>query len=253
MTDYLAAPYSCQKMRAAVLAAGVLVFAGLLSGCGTRSAHSASPLSCLKAAGLSNAKAHGSTTWYAIPPGVQGSHVLQPKVFINRYPTTAKASDAAMMAPSVYSLAAGRYTVTVGMRALIRDRHFVEAVASCLRRISAEHAVAANVLAEDALRSATGLGDPAPTSIVYVQSQRQAANTLVSGDVVDSNQKVDVVLATGTFDATKSGPPGRKGPRITGDYLVVIVDDQTGEILDSGLLKSRPDLGHLGVVQPLSR
>lgn len=36
VTDSRAAPYSCQKMRAAVLAAVVLVSAGLLAGCGTR-------------------------------------------------------------------------------------------------------------------------------------------------------------------------------------------------------------------------
>ena len=115
-------------MRAAVLAAVVLVSAGLLAGCG--STHSAAPLHCLKAAGLSSAKANSSTNWQAIPPGVQGANLFFSKVSINKYPTASQAHDAAMMAQSVYTLATGRYAVSVGMP---RDRHFVRAVASCLR------------------------------------------------------------------------------------------------------------------------
>ena len=43
MTDSRAAPYSCQKMRVAVLAAVVLVSVALLAGCGTRQGQQTTP------------------------------------------------------------------------------------------------------------------------------------------------------------------------------------------------------------------
>jgi len=109
-TDSRAAPYSRQKMRIAVLAAVVLVSAGLLAGCGTRSAHSASPLYCLKAAGLSNAKARGSNTWQAIPPGVHGTNAWKQTVEVDEFPTAAKAREIINgPSPLGYFLPVGRY------------------------------------------------------------------------------------------------------------------------------------------------
>lgn len=115
-----------------------------------------------------------------------------------------------------------------------------------------QNAVAASVLKSQTLETAAMCGDPTPTSIVYVQTRREAANKVLSGDIVDSDQKVDVILATGSFDVTAAfGPPGRRGTPIEGRYLSVVIDDATGLVLDSGLSNSKPDLSQLGPVQPL--
>ncbi len=116
-----------------------------------------------------------------------------------------------------------------------------------------ESAVAASVLKSKMLDVSAALGDPTPTSIVYVQTRRKAANAALSGDIVDTDQRVDVILATGNFDASAWGPPGRKGPPIDGKILSLVIDDATGGILDTGLSKSKPDLSRLGPVQPLDR
>ncbi|MGD0166068.1 MAG: hypothetical protein ABSC51_02100 [Gaiellaceae bacterium] len=117
-----------------------------------------------------------------------------------------------------------------------------------------ENAVAASILKSKMLDVSAAFGDPTPTSIVYVQTRRKAANAALSGDIVDTDQKVDVILATGNFDASAPfPPPGRKGPPIEGKYLSLVVDDATGEILDTGVSISKPDLSQLGQVQPLDR
>jgi hypothetical protein len=111
-----------------------------------------------------------------------------------------------------------------------------------------ESAVPASILKSKTLDVSVAHGDPTPTSIVYVQTRRKAANVALSGDTVDTDQRVDVILATGNFDASGWGPPGRKGPPIEGKYLSLVIDDATGGILDTGLSKSKPDLGRLGQV-----
>jgi len=117
----------------------------------------------------------------------------------------------------------------------------------------AESAVAASILKSKMLDVSAVLGDPTATSVVYVQTRRKAANVALSGDVVGTDQRVDVILATGNFDASAWGPPGRKGPPIEGKFLSLVIDDATGGILDTGLSKSKPDLSQLGPVQPLDR
>ena len=116
-----------------------------------------------------------------------------------------------------------------------------------------ESPATAQILKNKVLKASAAFGDPTPASMVYVQTRRKAANAVLDGAKVSSNQKVDLILATGNFDATAWGPPGRKGPPIEGKYLSLVIDDATGGVLDSGLSKSKPDLRQLGLVQPLDR
>lgn len=127
--------YSCHMLRPTT-AAMLLIVAVVLAGCG--GTNSAAPLSCLRAAGLPSAKAYGSTSWGAILPGTHSKNVRYPNIFVNRYPTAAQAAGQGggpgNLAP-LYSLAVDRYAVAISLGAPIRDRHFVHAVASCLRGV----------------------------------------------------------------------------------------------------------------------
>jgi hypothetical protein len=89
------------------------------------------------------------------------------------------------------------------------------------------------------------------TQVSIVQSTRQQANTLISGDWVDSDQPVVVVSLTGRFTyLDASGGPGQAAP--SGTSLTFTVDDATGQRLDLSVTNSAPDLTALGTVQTLA-
>jgi len=88
----------------------------------------------------------------------------------------------------------------------------------------------------------------------FVQTTRQAANSLTSGDGVDSDQPVVLVELRGTF--SPPAIPGAKGisglqAAQTWHTAIFIVDAATGRVTDSGLDNSNPVLSVLGVVGTL--
>ena len=88
----------------------------------------------------------------------------------------------------------------------------------------------------------------------FVQTTRQAANSLTSGDGVDSDQPVVLVELRGTF--SPPAIPGAKGvsglqAAQTWHTAIFIVDAATGRATDSGLDNSNPVLSVLGVVGTL--
>lgn len=102
---------------------------------------------------------------------------------------------------------------------------------------------------------ATGLaaknGVPYPTNVRYVTSTRQAANRLLAGAQVDSDEAVTVFEMDGSFVGQgASVPRGAKLP--TGSALTVVIDDSTGRILDWGIPPQGVDLTPLGAVTTVS-
>jgi hypothetical protein len=100
-----------------------------------------------------------------------------------------------------------------------------------------------------ALRASSANGVPSPKAIEAVASpDHQAAEKIVSGDVVNDHVAVYVVEVTGgTFtDNTASTPPGAPAP--SGSVLTLTVDAQSFSVTDFGLTDTAPDLTQLGPV-----
>ena len=100
------------------------------------------------------------------------------------------------------------------------------------------------------LKASNRMGTPMPSSAVWVASRRERAVEVTSGESVNSNQPVYVVVITGHFTARDvSVPEGAKFP--TGTVATFIIDRATGTGLDFGLTNTRPNLGRLGRVHNL--
>jgi hypothetical protein len=96
-----------------------------------------------------------------------------------------------------------------------------------------------------ARHAAAGLGDAHPTSAVYVATRRLDAVGLSSGDAVNTNQPVYLVVLTGNFVATAASfPPGGHAP--TGTVASLVVGAATGRDLDFGLSSRQIDVAKLG-------
>lgn len=98
------------------------------------------------------------------------------------------------------------------------------------------------------LAAAKGMGDPSPSSAVWVASTRNTAvKATMDGSTVNSNQPVDVAVLTGQFtDHNASGPVAARPP--TGTVATFVYDARTGMGTDFGLSNQQPDLAKLGTV-----
>jgi hypothetical protein len=105
-----------------------------------------------------------------------------------------------------------------------------------------------------ALQTSSANGVPSPKTIEAVASaDHQAAEKIVSGDIVNDHMAVYVVEVTGgTFtDTTASIPPGGSAP--SGSVLTLTVDAQTFSVTDFGLTDTAPDLTEIGPVVNLDQ
>ncbi|MBV9949620.1 MAG: hypothetical protein JOZ69_22455 [Myxococcales bacterium] len=97
-----------------------------------------------------------------------------------------------------------------------------------------------------ALQASSADGVPSPKIEAVASADHQAAEKVVSGDIVNDHVAVYVVEVTGgTF--TENGasiPPGASVP--TGSALTLTVDAQSFRLLDVGLTDRAPDLTALG-------
>jgi hypothetical protein len=101
-------------------------------------------------------------------------------------------------------------------------------------------------LTQVALTVSARNGVTAPTNIEYVTTTRKAANLLLAGASVDSDESVTVFQMTGPFTGYgASVPMGANLP--TGTVLTVIIDSATGRVSDWGIGPSTmATLAHLG-------
>ena len=97
------------------------------------------------------------------------------------------------------------------------------------------------------LRASTQMGDPMPTSAVWVESRHKTAVAATMHDGVLGNQPVYVAVITGHFkDTAASYPAGGKPP--TGTVATFVYDARTGMGTDFGLAAKPIALGRLGAV-----
>jgi len=112
-------------------------------------------------------------------------------------------------------------------------------------------AAAATAVRGLATQLAAANGDPAPSSMEYVLTTRQAAAKATSQAVVDSDQPVYVASFSGKFSGDLAKTP-RGAVKPSGSVMTVVIDQSTGRITDWGIEKATPTLAALGAVQKLS-
>lgn len=103
-----------------------------------------------------------------------------------------------------------------------------------------------------AKKMATQMGDATPSKAQYVQTSRGAAESLLSGNTVDTNSKVILVVLHGKFrDLSARMPKGAPAP--TGTEINFTVNPITHAILDFGI-SNQPlnNLSTLGKVEPFT-
>jgi hypothetical protein len=94
-----------------------------------------------------------------------------------------------------------------------------------------------------ALQASSANGVPSPkTMIAAYSADHQAAEKIISGDIVYDHVPVYVVEVTGGpfTDNTASVPPGATPPQ--GNALTLTVNAQTYQVTDFGLTPNVPDL-----------
>jgi hypothetical protein len=95
-----------------------------------------------------------------------------------------------------------------------------------------------------AIRASTKAGVPQPRSVYAVAaSDHQAAETLLSGAVINDHSPVFVIVMTGGPFTRTSHPPGAKPP--TGNVMRLTVDAQSYRVTDIGLISDAPDLSQI--------
>lgn len=104
---------------------------------------------------------------------------------------------------------------------------------------------------------AAGFGDPHPTSMGYVRVTRGSVISYISGATLDPRTKdIPVVLARvrGRFAEQTRGIAGPRGDAVfRGPAIDLIIDLQTGRVLDLGIDPVPVDLSTLGPVVRLTR
>ncbi len=136
-----------------------------------------------------------------------------------------------------------RYTV-VGVVALVVAGGLAEGA-----RAHAHGHQAPDFLVALSARVATGNCDARPAGASYVRTTRQAAETLASGDRVDSEMPAYLVLLRGDFVAHYAhGVYRRSDPFPSGTVITFTVDIKTRKIFDFGIGTRAPHLARLGPV-----
>jgi hypothetical protein len=98
-------------------------------------------------------------------------------------------------------------------------------------------------------RVAAGNCDARPVGAKYVRTTRQAAETIASGDRVDSDTPVYLVLLRGDFvDYYAHGIYRTRDAFPRGTAITFTVDAETRKILDFGIGTRSPHLARLGPV-----
>ncbi len=98
-----------------------------------------------------------------------------------------------------------------------------------------------------ALRVSSAAGVSSPTTMRAVAaSDHQAAQTILSGAIINDHAPVYVIKMTGgPFTATQH-PPGAPAPQ--GNVLTVTVDAATYRVTDIGYVTAEPDLSQIGAL-----
>jgi hypothetical protein len=105
-----------------------------------------------------------------------------------------------------------------------------------------------------AKQMATVAGDAAPTLIQHVSATRAAANRIAGGDIIlgtDATTPSYLIAMKGSFTVQRPLPPGAPQSlqgTVTYSVLTLVVNAETGRVMDSGLTNSYPDLASLGPV-----
>lgn len=100
------------------------------------------------------------------------------------------------------------------------------------------------------MSAAADMKDPTPTAIQFVYGTRNDLSTFISQDTVDGTDgqaPAVLVEATGNFTMTHSAPAGHSNTT-TGTAIVLIIDQQTGNVTDQGIIGQPIDLAPLGQV-----
>jgi hypothetical protein len=96
-------------------------------------------------------------------------------------------------------------------------------------------------------QAAISAGDPGVGVADAVLTTRQAAVTLTSGSLINSNEAVYLVQLLGHFTLTNVSIP-QNGTAPTGIALSFDVDVSDGNVVDTGLAHKAADLSSLGPV-----
>lgn len=115
-------------------------------------------------------------------------------------------------------------------------------------------AAAARLAQRAAAAALISSGARGPVSGSFVQTTRQAANSLASGEVGGSDQPAVLVKLRGTFSPTglRGGlVPSSSQPAQVWHTETLVVDAATGAVTDAGFDDSNPDLSVLGTVGAL--
>lgn len=96
-------------------------------------------------------------------------------------------------------------------------------------------------------QAAISAGDSGVRVAEAVLTTRQAAVTLTSGDLINSNEAVYLVQVLGQFTLTDVSIP-QNGTAPTGIALTLDVDVSNGNVVDAGLTHKAADLSSLGPV-----
>src|SRR5579863_8202647 len=94
-----------------------------------------------------------------------------------------------------------------------------------------------------ALQASSANGVPSPKTMIAVYAlDHQAAEKIISGDIVNDHVPVYVIEVTGGpfTDTNASVPPGAPPPQ--GNALTLTVDAQTYQVTDFGITLNVPDL-----------
>jgi hypothetical protein len=96
-----------------------------------------------------------------------------------------------------------------------------------------------------ALGVSSGAGVSSPKTMhVVAASERQAAQTILSGAIIHDHAPVYVIKMTGGPFTAKQHPPGIPAPQ--GEFLTLTVDAATHHVTDVGYVDVEPDLSKIG-------
>jgi hypothetical protein len=87
---------------------------------------------------------------------------------------------------------------------------------------------------------------PPQTMIATASPDHQAAEKIISGDIVNDHAPVYVIEITGGPFTARSSPSGVPAPQ--GNVLTITVDARTYRVMDAGITNDAPDLTQIGSV-----